>query len=397
MDYILEKFKNNDMLSILIGGDVCPTYANLDKFEEGKARDILPEKYFKLIQNADFSIVNVECPLTKEFIPITKIGPALKASPLSVNLFKTLGVTAVCLANNHILDYGDKGLEDTLKVYYNAGIQTVGAGIRLKDARVPLIQRFPCGRSIGVVAMAENEFSIAGKDSPGANPIDFVNYTIIRDLKKNINKVLVILHAGTEMRCIPRPGLIDLCHFLIEEGADAVIVQHTHCVGGVEYYNNAPIVYGQGNFIFGKIYKNEIKPQIWWEGMLVEINWENANNNLSLQLHPFLQSPDHMGIRLLTEFEEEEFRKKQYYFSEIINNRDTIERSWQNYCSISRDTVLLNLMGASRIPRGLAYRGLPLIKIWLKMFEFNRVRNMISCESHRELVLDVLKSLQKPF
>jgi poly-gamma-glutamate synthesis protein (capsule biosynthesis protein) len=382
-------------LRIVIGSDICPTAGDFGLFEQGNIGALLPPDFVSLFNDADFSIVNAECPLTHMTTKIPKDGPALKASPQCVNLFRALGVTAVCLANNHILDYGEDGVKETLATFSNAGIRTVGAGVGLGDARTPLHHHFSCGRSLGVVAMAESEFSIAGIDSAGANPIDFANYTTIRNLKKNTDKVLLILHAGTEMRRIPRPGLIDLCHFLIDQGADAVIVQHTHCVGGVEYYNNAPIIYGQGNFIFGKLSKNDIKTPLWWEGMHVELDWDTKSNHWTLMLHPFLQRSEGVGIRILTDPEREEFWKNQNDFSKIIKDRDEVERSWQDFCSESKDSILLDLMGASRIPRALAYRGLPLVRLWLLLIESHKLHNTISCESHRELALDILKRLPK--
>lgn len=388
----------NHPLRIVIGGDICPTAADFDLFEQGEIGGLLPPEFVSLFNEADFSIVNAECPFTHIMTPISKIGPALKASPQCVNFYRELGITAVCLANNHILDYGEEGLKETLTSFTKAGIRTVGAGVGIGDARTPLIHRFACGRSLGVIAMAESEFSIAGKDSAGANPIDFANYTMIRNLKINSDKVLVILHAGTEMLRLPRPGLIDLCHFLVNQGADAVIVQHTHCVGGVEYYNNAPIIYGQGNFIFGRLAKKEIKSPLWWEGMQAELAWDIGSNDWTLQLHPFLQRSEGVGIRSLTDPEGEVFWKNQDDFSQLIKDRDAVERSWQDFCAKSQNSVLLHLMGASRILSGLGYHGLPVIRFWLWLIDARRVRNMISCESHRELTLDILKSLPKtPF
>jgi len=386
----------NGRLRIVIGSDICPTPADIALFEQGKINALLPPEFVSLFEEADFSIVNAECPLTHGTTPISKIGPALKASPQCVNFFRALGITAVCLANNHILDYGEEGVDETLASFANAGICTVGAGGGLDSARTPLIHRFSCGRSLGVIAMAESEFCIAGKDSAGANPIDFDNFTLIRTLKTHTDKVLVILHAGTEMRRIPRPGLIDLCHFLVDQGADAVIVQHTHCVGGVEYYMNTPIIYGQGNFIFGRRSKNEIKPPLWWDGMHAELAWDIVSNEWTLQLHPFLQRFEGVGIRLLTGPEEEVFWKIQDDLSLLIKDRDAVERSWQDFCAKSKHSVLLNLMGASRISWGLAYRGFPFVRFWLWLTDSRRMRNMISCETHRELALDVLKSLSKP-
>ena len=388
--------QKDDNLRIVIGSDICPTWADFDLFEHGKIDALIPPEFISLFKSADFSIVNAECPLTHVTKPISKTGPALKASPQCVNFYRALGITAVCLANNHILDYGEEGLKETLASFTDAGIRTVGAGAGIGDARTPLIHRFACGLSLGVIAMAESEFSIAGRDSAGANPIDFVNYTMIRNLKINMDKVLVILHAGTEMRRFPRPGLIDLCHFLVDQGADAVVVQHTHCIGGVEYYNKAPIIYGQGNFIFGRLTKKDIKSPLWWEGMQAELAWDILSNDWTLHLHPFLQRSEGVGIRLLTGAEEEVFWKNQDDFSRLIRDRDAVERSWQDFCAKSKNSVLLDMMGASRILSMLGYHGLPLVRFWLWLIDARKVRNMISCESHRELALDVLKSLSKP-
>lgn len=65
-----------------------------------------------LIQSADLSLTNLECPLTAHK-PINKFGPALKASQDCIDALKPFSV--IGLANNHILDYGKKGLENTLQ------------------------------------------------------------------------------------------------------------------------------------------------------------------------------------------------------------------------------------------------------------------------------------------
>lgn len=392
-----KELNNNEShpLRIVIGSDIFPTKNDLSLFEQGKIETLLPPKFLSLFQGADFSIVNVESPLTNDTKPICKMGPALKASPNSINFYSSLCVTAVCLANNHILDYGESAVNETITLFENIGIKTVGAGVTLNEARQPLLHQFPCGRSLAVVAMAESEFCIAGKDSSGANPIDFINYSLIKKLKTDANKVLVVLHAGTEMRKIPRPGLIDLCHFLVDQGADAIIVQHTHCIGAVEYYNNVPIVYGQGNFIFGRLSDNEFKPPTWWEGMSVELIWGESDARLEMQLHPFFQCVDSVGIRLPTSYEKENFSREQEALSKLLKDRDAIDQSWEAFCKESKTHALLNLIGASRIPRALACRGLPLVRLWLWLADTRMVRNMILCESHRELITTILKSLTK--
>src|SRR5690554_1296144 len=79
-----------------------------------------------LIQSADLSFVNLECPLTNHDQEINKSGPALKANIQCVEALRYFSV--VGLANNHCLDYGKKGLADTISACNGVGLPTVGAG-----------------------------------------------------------------------------------------------------------------------------------------------------------------------------------------------------------------------------------------------------------------------------
>jgi len=100
-------------MRIVVTGDFCPNFrlenALLTKpdWVLGDLKDI--------IACSDLAILNLECPLTSSETPIIKTGPALKANLKFGRIIKSLGFNMVTLANNHIMDFGEKGLEDTLK------------------------------------------------------------------------------------------------------------------------------------------------------------------------------------------------------------------------------------------------------------------------------------------
>lgn len=112
------------MIKITFAGDIAPCGA----FESLMVRnghqvfgDVLP-----ILESADMTFANLECPLTSHSVKINKSGPAIKADPrcaTALTVFSVLG-----LANNHILDFGKKGLEETIASCRRAGIPTVGAG-----------------------------------------------------------------------------------------------------------------------------------------------------------------------------------------------------------------------------------------------------------------------------
>src|SRR5437867_11536580 len=102
-------------VQILIGGDICPISRNLAAFKKGDAsgcfHDLLAE--FKA---ADLSIANLECPLIERESPIRKSGPVLGAESACVQGLLAGRIKVLGLANNHILDHGAPGIDNTLRV-----------------------------------------------------------------------------------------------------------------------------------------------------------------------------------------------------------------------------------------------------------------------------------------
>ena len=151
------------MVKLIIGGDICATKRDENAFLEGDAlqlfNDLLPE-----IQATDFAIANLETPLITESSPIKKSGAVFGNSPKILNAIKQSGITFLNLANNHILDHGDKGLNSTLKTLKDQNFQYSGAGeslvdasqpftttirrTRSPDARLPAVTRRPVGCSM---------------------------------------------------------------------------------------------------------------------------------------------------------------------------------------------------------------------------------------------------------
>lgn len=141
-------------IKILFTGDFAPCRGFqsfvLDKKEQVFS-DALP-----IIESADLSFTNLECPLTTHNQPINKSGPALKVNPYRIAALKPFYV--IGLANNHILDYGKKSLGDTLQNCLGEGQVIVGAGFDLDAAQQPFVQEAQ-GIKIAIIAIAEHEFN----------------------------------------------------------------------------------------------------------------------------------------------------------------------------------------------------------------------------------------------
>lgn len=267
-------------MKLLIGADVVPTSQSERYFLSGDTQELFSD-VCDLISDADRTVINLECALTEADTPIKKIGPNIKASPKCADALKKLGITDVALSNNHTFDYGVRGLRDTVDALTRAGLPYTGIGENDTDSRKPYILRQD-GKRIGIINVCEHEYTYALPDRMGANPFDpFLTMHDIRALRPQVELLVVLYHGGKEYCRYPSPRLRALCREMVECGADAVITQHSHCIGCYEEYNGAHIVYGQGNLHFCW----SDFPECWYTGLLIELT-DRASGGFDIGFHP---------------------------------------------------------------------------------------------------------------
>jgi hypothetical protein len=375
-------------IDIILGGDFCPVNSNEHLFNNNDVNtifgDVLP-----ILVNADYSVFNLECPLTNISTPISKFGPCLKVSTkissgLSSGLVKCFG-----LANNHIMDHGIEGVLSTLKVLQDSDIDTFGAGNNLDLAARLLIKDFN-SLKVGFLGIAEQEFSIAAKDSHGANPLDLIkNYNSIKQAADKCDYLIIYLHSGNEQYRLPSPRLKELCHFFVDVGADLILCQHSHCVGGYEDYKDSKILYGQGNFIFD--FHNDLPG--WNEGLLVQLRL--AKDKSEIKFIPVFQTPGKPGVELMRGEKYKEFMEGFEKRSALINDDEILAQEWQKYCETVKERYLSDLL--SPFSRYVAWllRRTGLTNLFLNDRAINLLLNLIRCQLHRDVLLTILKSSKK--
>jgi len=166
---------------------------------------IYSDELLKLLKDKDFSITNLETPLTDSNVSITKTGRNFKRSPSSIKFIKEGHFDAVCLSNNHIRDYDDQGVVDTIDTCHKNNIKTVGAGKNLSEAKLPLHLNIK-GKQISILNYSEKEFNIADNGKAGANPFDLIDaYNDVKREREKNDYVIVVYHGGLEYHHIPYP------------------------------------------------------------------------------------------------------------------------------------------------------------------------------------------------
>ncbi|WP_292520013.1 CapA family protein [Methanoculleus sp.] len=176
--------------------------------------------------------------------------------PEAGKYLKDAGFDIVSLANNHTLDMGREGFENTLAGLETLGIAYVG-GTRGDEPSSGLVVEHN-GIRLGFLAYTSGRF----RSPPGVTVAKLKKKTIINDiraLKDRCDHVVVSLHWGIENTYYPSPAQIRLAHALIDSGATLILGHHSHTIQGLERYKDGLIAYSLGNFQFDtEIFKEKI-------------------------------------------------------------------------------------------------------------------------------------------
>lgn len=221
-----------------------------------------------VLRQADLSFANLESPIGDRgrFINM------FQAPPQAVEGLAFAGLDVLSLANNHALDYHHEGLLETMRLLREYGLDWVGAGRDIYEARSPLLREIR-GVTVGFLAYTEMWFVHARepiswratREEPGVAPAELeLVVEDVQRLKAIADVVVVSLHWGREYVHEPTPEQRNLAHAAAAAGADLVLGHHPHVLQGLEFYENSVLAYSLGNFVF------DLDLPSTWETMLLE-------------------------------------------------------------------------------------------------------------------------------
>lgn len=364
-------------MNILITGDFCPIHRAEDALLKNSVFD---QKLTELFQQADLNITNLECPLTKFSKAIEKSGPALKAEPKMVEALKSNHFNLVTLANNHIMDYGSQGLKDTIDILDKNSISHVGAG--LKNEQIDVIYHEHNGILLAIVNFCENEWSTIAKSGYTANGFSEIDaFYSIKNAQSKADHVIVIHHGGHEMYNLPSPRLKKTLRFFVDCGADVVINHHTHCVSANEVYQDKPIYYSLGNFVFDN---PKFKNTIWNYGMMVKL--EITKEQIKSQNFYFKQFGDQPKVELISPKVLPIDVESLYH---TLQDDEKLEKAFKTVIEEKTKMYKTYLEPVkSRYYNALINKGL-VPSLWHSRKRLI-LNNLVRCESHREILQSIL-------
>lgn len=336
--------------SLVFTGDI-----GFDRYMYGKWDDgeLISNDILRFLHSADHVIPNVEGPVANAEQNTVQSGVQQllhTIDPKATRVLKNMGADIWNICNNHIMDAGEYGIKSTLEEAKKLGVQTIGAGMNIEEARKPVIINEAGG--IGLFGVGyQRACRKADTDKPGCyswSDLDAIQKTI-DDIKSTCRWCVVVAHAGEEFTPLPSPYTRERYRRYLEMGADIVIGHHPHVPMNYETVGDKIIFYSLGNFIFdtdyqrsqfnteyGLIVKLNFTPEKFsWEGMGLKIMRDTEH----IVKHPF--------PRIFVDIGEEEYNllsplsakmhiaatKRQMTFLKPEEFKDATEEKWKAHFS----------------------------------------------------------------
>jgi poly-gamma-glutamate capsule biosynthesis protein CapA/YwtB (metallophosphatase superfamily)/SAM-dependent methyltransferase len=292
----------------------------VDRPEDFSFADIRP-----VLQEHDLIFLNLENPAGTRGTPHGIQDPHVTfcCHPDALRLLTHLGVTVASLGNNHMLDYGDTALLETIENLDALGIRHAGAGRNYEEANRPLLMTCKGKRIafLSYVFIYSASTGRATKRKPGVSDYRIGRILpVIRELNLSGYQIIVSIHWGLEYSFYPLPYQMKQARRMIDSGASMILGHGPHYPQGIETYNGGQIVYSLGNFIFDEPYKYANRSFIYSVGV--------AGNNRLQDARIFPVHLSHHVPALVYGKEEERLKSLIHSLGRVYPKKSKV--FWQN-------------------------------------------------------------------
>lgn len=326
-----------------------------------------------LINQSDINVINFEAPVYSSGKAINKSGPNISQSVEASQWLEERGFNVISLANNHVMDFGNAGLEATINSFHTACV--IGAGDWNTVYNIHVVEAD--GIKVGVLVGTHSEFGVLREKTNGEEKgCAWCRHpefdSLIFNAKKICDYLIVFNHGGLEYMDYPLPEWREVYKKWIDMGADAVVASHPHVPQGWEFYMNKPILYSLGNFCFQ--WDKETKPH--WNQSLCCI-LDIKEDGFSVEVKPISYDSSKMFIDIDASSD----------YAEHLNKINAVLKNDNEYRKEVNRSVLNLLPGYYGLfsRSGFFYlsKSLGIAKGVVEGFRKEHIYNCIKCESHR--------------
>lgn len=284
-----ERDKTQAVCKIGVAGDFLPSGGLV--LPEGVTWVEMSQNLGELFNDLDIAFVNLECPVdvhpAKPRIKMG-LGDSFAAPAEALDFLPPLRATVVGLANNHIYDYGQQGLERTRQALFSKGITSLGVGKSLDESPDIHVWKSPVGIEVGFWAAARGlpELSTRRRSGIEAATTKRAAEALSEMKKRGAHLCIALLHTGLEHTNHPDPGDVLLMDSFACIGFDIVTAAHSHRISGYKLLpafggRLACCFYGLGSLVSGVIYSSLER-----EGILVVVSLDRQGALLRIEARP---------------------------------------------------------------------------------------------------------------
>lgn len=241
-------------VSIILLGDMMLDRSVYNKSIRANGYDYPFQKIDGFLKTGEIVVANLEGPITTNESQTAESGGMRFTFNKEFADELSKRFTAVCLANNHAMDFGADGVSQTREFLAGEGIGYFGGYFNREDELIKIIEK--------------NGFKIA---FIGYNQFSYLNFdkiiSAIRSAREETDFVIAYPHWGEEYQSVENLTQEKEAKKMIDAGADLVFGSHPHVIQPVSEYKDRLVFYSAGNFIFDQYFSEETMT-----GLAVKIN-----------------------------------------------------------------------------------------------------------------------------
>lgn len=222
-------------------GDIMLGRFVREKYEQSPY-EIITKQVKAVFDNSDYVIANLESPVTDE-----EESDSLKFAASAKMLNQLSWIDCFSLSNNHINDFGEQGMKDTI---HSLDTRKMGHNGLFENRYTP-IKIEKGGNKIAIITCTDMlNYEFADDCIYKTLRVDHPELKkIIKACKSDGFLTLVFAHVGSLFCRYPNPPIREILYGMIGSGADGIITAHSHCLGGMDKYKGVPIFYSLGDFL----------------------------------------------------------------------------------------------------------------------------------------------------
>lgn len=288
------------------------------------------------------------------------------------------------------MDYGISGLKKTISLLQD---RSIGAGNYVEAYTPKIVSKD--GITVSFLSLTHKEFGCVEQSPNSLGTAWILNPElplIISNIKRRVDFLIILAHAGIEYIDIPLPEWRSTYKSFINWGADCVIATHPHVPQGKEIYKGKYIYYSLGNFCFqNEAIEFECNNKPYWDNSLMVSIKIDSHKRLNVITYCLHYSQNDGSIML---DDNDNIVKHIRYCNELLTNEVLYNEQLNRYCNLLVNTYRSMLEASGWMKFNFSISTIKFLIRFLRRKKSDRVHllNALQCESHRWLINRMLKN-----